>query len=246
MIAVWFSRGAASAVAAKLTVDIFGASEEVRIVTNPVIEEPEDNLRFQDDVEKWLGVQIETALNPKYPNASAVEVWNDRKYMAGIAGAPCTSELKKVARQHWENINAPDWHVLGFTAEETKRHKRFTMGERSNVLPMLIWWGYTKQDCHNILRNAGIKGPSIYQKGFPNANCIGCVKAQSPTYWNLVRREYPQIFDARAEQSRRIGCKLVKHKGKRLYLDELDPNARGRSLKGLDFECGSFCEERPR
>ena len=58
--------------------------------------------------------------------------------MSGVSGAPCTLELKKHARQDWEKDNKVDWHVLGFTAEEEARHKRFTLTERSNVLPVLI------------------------------------------------------------------------------------------------------------
>ena len=85
--------------------------------------------------------------------------------------------------------------------------------------------------------------PRIYLQGYPNANGIGCVKASSPTYWNHVRNMHPDVFDSRAKQSREIGCKLAQVKGKRIYLDELDPNTKGRPLKGLDFECGIFCEE---
>lgn len=46
IIAVWFSCGAASAVAAKLTVEKYGETHKVLIVNNPVKEEHEDNLNF--------------------------------------------------------------------------------------------------------------------------------------------------------------------------------------------------------
>ena len=157
-------------------------------------------------------------------------------------GAPCTVELKKRARQQWEKDNYVDWHVLGFTDDERSRHDRFVMTERSNVLPILINANMTKNDCADMIRAAGINLPEIYSKGFPNANCIGCVKATSPTYWNLVRKEFPEVFDQRAEQSRRLGAKLVRVKNKRLFLDELDPNAKGRPLKVMP-DCGLFCEE---
>lgn len=243
-IAVWFSSGAASAVAAKKIVERYHNFAEVRIVNNPVKEEEEDNLRFLKDVEHWLGIEIESALNSKYPNASAVEVWDTRKFMSGPQGAPCTLELKKKARQQWEEIHKPHWHVLGFTADEKKRHDRFTLTERDNVIPILIEENITKEDCFSIIREAGIRLPRIYQLGYPNANCIGCVKASSPTYWNHVRNIHPQVYQERAEQSRRIGAKLVRYKGKRVYLDELPADAKGRSMKGMDFECGIFCEDR--
>jgi hypothetical protein len=94
-IAVWFSCGAASAVAAFKTIEKYGSSHDIRIVNNPVAEEDADNRRFLFDVEKWLGKKIEYAINPKYPSCSCVDVWADRKFMSGPIGAPCTMELKK-------------------------------------------------------------------------------------------------------------------------------------------------------
>jgi hypothetical protein len=242
VIVVWFSCGAASAVAAKLTVDLLEPlGYEVRILNNPVKEEHEDNLRFLKDVSKWIGKEIEFVLNPKFPDASCVSVWTKRRYMSGVGGAPCTAELKKGARQHWENNNHVDIHVLGFTLDELKRHEKFVLTERSNVLPVLINQKITKADCFKILRKAGIELPKIYSYGFPNANCIGCVKSASPTYWNLVRREFPEQFKERADYSRLIGCRLVIVKGERKFLDELDPNINARKIKS--WECGTFCEE---
>lgn len=246
VIAVWFSCGAASAVALKLTVEKYGKSR-VRAVNNPVAEEHPDNLRFLNDVQEWVGVDIEDARSVKYPSASCVDVWEHRGVMSIIvpgkgSTAPCTDQLKKEARYQWEARNHVDWHVLGFTAEEKKRHERFTLTERENVLPVLIDAGMTKVDCAMMLRRAGLVLPETYRLGYPNANCIGCVKATSPTYWNLVRKTHPEVFRQRAEQSRRLGAKLVRVKGVRIYLDELDPAAKGRPLKSMP-DCGSFCEE---
>jgi len=243
-IAVWFSCGAASAVAAKKTVERYGATHTIRVLNNPVVEEDNDNRRFLKDVEAWIGVEIESVVSARYPNASAVTVWEKRKFMSGPMGAPCTQELKKFARQEWEKRNHVNWHVLGFTADEKKRHDRFVLTERSNVLPVLIDEGITKARCFSILQLANIELPRIYSMGYPNANCIGCVKATSATYWSHVKEKHPDVFAARAEQSRRLGAKLVRHNGKRLFLDELPIGAKGRSMKGMDFECGLFCEER--
>lgn len=241
IIAVWFSCGAASAAALKLALDIFG-KDRVRAVNQPIAEEDGDNRRFLRDVEDWLGVDIEQYTATKYPSGSAVDVWNQRKAMSFPNGAPCTVHLKKKARQEWEAIHHPTWHVLGFTAEEERRHHRFTQTERENVLPLLIDAKMTKADCGNMIRAAGISLPRIYGMGFPNANCIGCVKATSPTYWNLIREKFPAEFAARAEQSRRLGARLVRVNNKRIFLDELDPSARGRQLWSMP-DCGLFCEE---
>lgn len=244
IIAVWFSCGAASAVAAKKTIEKYGNYCTVRVLNNPVIEEDEDDQRFLKDCEKWLGIKIEKVINPSYPSCSAVDVWDSRKYMSGIAGAPCTLMLKKNARYHWEKTNHADWHVLGFTMDEKRRHERFILSERDNVIPVLIDEQISKGGCYNYLSNAGIEIPNIYKMGYPNANCIGCVKASSPTYWNHVRVQHPEIFASRAEQSKRIGAKLVVVKGERMFLSDLDPDTKGRKMKDMDFECSIFCEEK--
>ena len=243
-IVVWFSCGAASAVAAQRTIEKYGSFCNVRVVNNPVKEEDDDKRRFLLDIEQWLGIDIEIAINPSFPECSAEEVWSRAKFMSSPFGAPCTKELKKKARHVWEQNNHADWHVLGFTSEEQDRYDRFTLTERSNVLPVLIDDTITKQTCVYMLEEAGIALPRIYQLGYHNANCIGCVKATSATYWNHVRKVHPDVFNRRASQSREIGAKLVRWKGDRMFLDELPESAKGNSMKNLTFECGIFCEEK--
>jgi hypothetical protein len=244
-IVVWFSCGAASAVAAWLAVRIWG--DRVRIVNNPIKQELDDNRRFLADCEKWLGRKFEEAVNPKYPDGDCEAVWRDRKYMSGVKGAPCTQRLKKEARQLWEDSNPTDWMILGFTSEEQVRSDNFRRTERGNVIPLLIDAGLTKEDCAQILTNHGIELPLSYRLGYNNANCVGCVKATSPTYWNHVRKTHPETFESRAKQSREIGCRLTRYKGKRIFLDELPEDAIGRPMKSIrDVECGIFCEERPK
>ncbi len=239
-IAVWFSCGAASAVAAKLAVEKYGDDNSVMIVNNPVDEEHEDNRRFLKDVEDWIGRKIIIAKNTKVSTTSAKEVWARRKYMSGVTGAPCTIELKKEARYQFEKTHKIDYHILGFTVDEWKRAKRFKEYESDNLIPILVSELLTKEDCFEILHKAGIKLPEVYSLGFPNANCIGCVKSSSPTYWNLVRKYFPDVFEDRAKQSRKIGAKLVIRKGKRIFLDELLPSDKGGKIK--NWNCSTFCE----
>ena len=241
-IVIWFSCGAASAVAAKKTIEKYGGSHNIRVVNNPVKEEHGDNTRFLKDCEKWLGVSIESAINSKYPSCSIYDVFYKRKYISGVLGAPCTQELKKKARQEWETNNPHDYIVLGFTSDEKKRHDRFILTERQNVLPVLIDENISKQDCFKIIQEAGIKLPEIYSIGFPNANCVGCVKSSSPSYWALVRKYFPDNVEKMAKASREIGCKLIKVKCDRIFLDEL-PDIEYKKPSKCNFECGIFCEE---
>jgi hypothetical protein len=239
-IAVWFSCGAASAVAAKKTIEIYGETHNVIIVNNPVINEHHDNERFLKDCELWFGQKVIKAINKKFPTCDINDVFEKRKYISGVYGAPCTKELKKEARYQFERTVDIDFHVLGFTADEKKRSERFIKFERNNLIPILIDLNITKGRCFEILLEAGIKLPEIYNLGFPNANCIGCVKSQSATYWNLVREKFPNIFTERAEQSKRLGARLIKLKGKRIFLDELKPTDKGGKLQ--NYECGIFCD----
>ena len=236
---MWFSCGAASAVAAKKTIEKYGKYHKILIVNNPVVNEHIDNRRFLKDVEKWIGKKIIYAKAKKYPSMNIVDVFLARKYISGNAGAPCTVELKKQARYEFELTHDIAFHVLGFTADEFSRHENFTKFERSNVIPVLIKEGITKADCFTILKIAGIDIPVMYKLGYPNANCIGCVKASSPTYWNQIRKDFPKIFDLMCKLSRKIGCKLVRVKGKRIYLDELKETDKSRKMKS--WECSIFC-----
>lgn len=244
-ITVWFSCGAASAVAAKKTIELFGDSCQIRVVNNPVLEEHPDNRRFLTDVESWIGQKIEIAINPKYPDCSAEQVWAKKKAMAFPTGAPCTTALKKKARQYWESNNSQDYLVLGFTREEWRRSANFQKFERTNLLPVLMDLRISKQDCVDLVQSEGLRVPEIYSLGFPNANCIGCPKASSPTYWNLVRTHFPDIFQDRSRQSRELGARLVQLKGDRIFLDQLSPSAVGNDLKSMSVACGIFCEEDP-
>jgi len=239
VIAVWFSCGAASAVALKKTIERYPDCT-ILALNNYIKEEDKDNRRFLRDVSEWVGLEIQDVRNPLYPNGSCVEVWENRKFMSGVKGAPCTMELKFNARLKWEKKNKTDWTVMGFTADEVSRYT--DLKERiPNLLPGLIDDGFTKGDCFNEVTRAGIALPNSYLKGYPNANCPGCVKATSPTYWNHVRKVDPDIFAARAEQSRRIGAKLVRVKNVRIFLDELDPSATGKPMKDMNYECGVTC-----
>jgi hypothetical protein len=230
-------------VAWKEAVRLYGGRCEVEAVNHPVAEEDEDNRRFAADVSRWVGQPLKQWLNPSFPNGSAEEVWARRKAMSFPAGAPCTVELKKRARQDYEKHNRVDWHVLGFTVEEQARHDRFTQTERDNVLPVLIGLGISKPECMARISEAGIELPAIYRRGYPNANCVGCVKATSPTYWNHVRRVDPDVFERRARQSQELGVRLVRVNGQRIFLHELDSSAVGAPMESALSDCGIFCEE---
>lgn len=242
---VWFSRGAASAVAAKMAVDQKKPNLEI-IYCDTSADEDEDNQRFQRDVEQWIQHPIKTIASAKYKTAD--EVFADTKYISGTDGARCTGELKRVPRIAYQW--AEDVHVFGYTLDETMPHckradrDRIANFEKNNPLLHCEWLlceaGLFKDDCLRIVREAGLKLPIAYEQGFEHANCKGCVKATSPHYWNLTRKIHPQAFELRAARSRALGVRLVRYKGERIFLDELPPEATEVVKENLS--CGPQCQ----
>lgn len=237
-IVVWFSCGAASACAAKFSIEKYGKDSVSVVYCNTFSEEHQDNFRFMMDVEKWLETTVNVISSGKYK--SPTEVFERTRYMSGPQGARCTVELKKIPRFEFQKTE--DTHVFGFTADsnERKRIRRFEVNNPELKLDwILLDAGVTKAKCYKILTDARIKLPEMYIMGYKNNNCMGCVKASSPGYWNKIRTDFPEIFNSRAEQSRRLGCKLVILKGQRIFLDEL-PLGVGK-FKNENISCGPEC-----
>lgn len=226
---IWFSCGAASAVAAKLALQETPGAIVARCVIG---NEHPDNWRFARDVAKWLGVEIMEMSSSKYPDAWAV--WEQRRFLNGPHGALCTTELKKKVRQAFQRPD--DAQVFGFTSEERERADRF----RAHNLEVdarfpLIDQGLSKAECFEILQGAGIELPAMYRMGYHNANCVGCVKG-GMGYWNKIRVDFPEVFERMAALEESIGATVINGTS----LRNLSPTA-GRH-KDLEVpECGLFC-----
>lgn len=197
----WFSCGAASAVAAKLAIEKHGDCV-IPVYCDTLAGEHPDNARFMADVAVWLGKPITVIHSPTYRDID--DVFERTRYMAGIKGARCTVEMKKIPRFQFQEPD--DVHVFGFTADEGGRIANFISNNPDLALSFPLQEdGVTKVECFARLDAAGIALPVMYGLGYQNNNCIGCVKATSAKYWNMTRRDFPDTFAKRAEQSRRLG-----------------------------------------
>ena len=217
----WFSCGAASAVATKI-------SNPDNIVYCDTGSEDADNSRFMDDCQKWFGRQIEILKNRDYRDTW--EVWEKKKYLSGVSGAPCTMELKVRPRLQYENSD--DIHVFGYTADATDIKRAQILKEnwpQLNIKTPLIDYGLTKASCLSILEDKKIKPPRVYEMGFSNANCIPCVKATSPGYWVLVRKNFPKEFKRMVDLSRKLGVRLARLNGERVYIDAIPENYKEKN-----------------
>lgn len=233
-VVVWFSCGAASAVAGKIAQDKY--NDDVIFVCCVVPNEHPDNERFLKDCEKWYGKEIVRLTNPNFKDAW--EVWEKYKYLVNPYGAACTIELKKRLRNKFQRMS--DLQVFGFTKEENERAKRFVrQNPEADIYTPLIENGLTKQDCLDTISKAGIEIPAMYKLGYNNNNCIGCVKGGAG-YWNKIRKDFPEVFDRMAKLERKLNSKILKLKGERIFLDELPENV-GRYKKELSFDCGVLC-----
>lgn len=220
----WFSEGAASAVATKFDINQHGVD------AGPVVycstgSEDDDNHRFRLDCEKWFGCGITVLKSEKY--ADTWDVWEKRRYISGHKGAPCSGELKFIPRLNFELPT--DIHVFGYTADarDVIRADRLR-GEFLHFEAPLIDRGITKANCLALLAGAGIELPRTYAMGFPNANCLksGCAKAQSPRYWALHRKCFPEGFARTAALARSLGVKLV------IMRQEKLPGGKVRNVRG--------------
>ncbi len=233
-----FSCGAASAVATKL---ILGEYDPARVVIYNafLVEEHPDNRRFLADCEKWFNHPITILKNTEY--ASSVDaVWTQRKLMTSPVFTPCSYFLK---REVLESEALPgDMHVLGFTAEEEDRTKRFTPPDGmlpTHIFP-LIDRNLSKRDCLGMIERAGIELPEMYRLGFNNANCIGCCRG-GEGYWNKVRQVFPQRFAQVVKIEELLGSTLFRNRqtGERYGLKDLKVGA-GRHEEILP-DCSFFC-----
>jgi hypothetical protein len=225
----WFSTGVSSFVACYLTPDVD------KIIYTHIDSQHPDSLRFLCDCERLLGRKIEILQSDEYKTVD--EVIEKRRYINGPAGAACTLELKKRVRQNWElEHGIGHTYIWGYDVNEKHRAERIveSMPEFKHEFP-LIEHGLTKQDCHGICARLGLKRPAMYDLGYPNNNCIGCVKG-GMGYWNKIRRDFPDVFARRAKQERKIGHSCIKG----VFLDELDPN-RGNMDTEIFEECGVAC-----
>lgn len=231
---VWFSAGAASAVAAKLT--IAEKPENLVLVYTDPGAEHDDNARFIEDCEHWFNYPVVRLKSDKY--IDTWDVWQQTKFLVSPQGARCTTELKKKIRRQFQNHD--DIQVFGYTSEEQHRADRFReQNPEVNLRTPLIEHGLSKQDCLAIIDRAGIELPAMYKLGYQNNNCIGCPKG-GMGYWNKIRNDFPDVFNRMAKLERELNNTVLRSNGQSLFLDELDPR-RGNHATEANFECSLLC-----
>lgn len=137
----------------------------------------EDSMRFIKDCEMALGKPIQILQSPYKSKENVIKTF---RYINGVAGAKCTEVLKKRPRKEWEEKHK-DYeitYVWGFDIEERKRADRLleSMPDFHHEFP-LIEKNLSKSDVHGLFdRLFDFPRPKMYDMGYKNNNCIGCVK----------------------------------------------------------------------
>lgn len=226
----WISAGISSFIAGYLAGDV---DEWIYI---DISDQHPDSLRFICDVEKIIKKKITILKSQEFD--SVEEVIKKYKYVNSPYGAPCTGMLKKAVRKKWENehLNYQLTYVWGMDMEEKKRAESIVKNfpEFEHEFP-LIDRHLSKQDAHALAERIGIRRPIMYDMGYHNSNCIGCLKG-GKGYWNKIRKDFPTVFQSRARLEREIGHSCING----TFLDELDPDA-GRMEKEIMQDCGIMC-----
>ncbi|MFH1230047.1 MAG: phosphoadenosine phosphosulfate reductase, partial [Planctomycetota bacterium] len=204
----------------------------IKIIYIHIDDQHPDTMRFLLDCEKWFGIKIEI-LQSSVKNVDTA--CRQIGFINSPYGAGCTRLLKKRVRKEWEDKNGNNYtYVWGFDSTEKKRADRLIESMPNSVFP-LIENKISKKEAHHILKEAGINRPAMYEMGYPNNNCIGCLKG-GMGYWNKIRVDFPDVFKNRCELERVVGGRVFKE------FNLIDfPQESGRKPKVICPECDVFC-----
>jgi hypothetical protein len=199
-IICWWSGGVTSALACKLTADIYGL-DRCRFILIDTGNEDEDTYRFKTDCERWYGKEIETigSIGTKYEDIKAV--WYKFKSLNVANGAICSSELKREVRKRFQRDTEYAHQVFGFDMGEPNRAKAMAINyPDSKPLFPLLMYGIGKKKSIEMIEAAGVEVPRAYRWGFHNNNCLntGCVQG-GIGYWQLMKIHSPEKYDAMAD-----------------------------------------------
>ena len=233
----WISAGVSSFIAGWMvrdTVDEF--------IYIDIADQHPDSMRFIHDCEKALGKPIKILKSRQYRCVEdCIRTFGTFRNVHNHF-YPCTKWLKKRVRKEWEQEHDGQQitYVWGMDLNEKHRADRLVEGmpEFEHEFP-LIDKHLTKSEAHGILASLGIKRPEMYDLGYSNNNCIGCVRG-GIGYWNKIRVDFPEVFASRARLERDIGSTILHDNQGQIWLDELNPH-RGRMAEEIMEECDIFC-----
>lgn len=253
-VIAWWSGGIASALACLWAIQTYKYVSVVFIDTG---NEDDDTYRFLTDCEKLYGQKIEVIRNEKYK--SIQEVWYKYKSLNTAHGAICSTELKRVVREKYQNLKTDYAQVFGFDVNERNRHLAMRRNNPElNVISPLVDLGITKAGCVRHWMKLGVDIPRVYKLGYRNNNCFKTLCTQGGIgYWQKADRETPEKVDAMAKIEHDLTdlkgepVTILKDQSKGGGLVFLRPHPKYPHMKDLSMmkgrepeplvECNGFC-----
>lgn len=253
-IIAWWSGGIASALACYWAIQTF---KNVAIVFIDTLNEDEDTYRFLADCENLYGQKIERIRNENYN--SITEVWFKYLSLNTAHGAICSTELKRVVREKYQNLKTDYAQIFGFDVTERSRHNNMRKNyPEINVISPLIDLNLTKSQAVAIFKDFGIKVPLAYRLGYRNNNCQKTLCVQGGIgYYQKADRETPEKVERMAKIEHELTdlkgepvtiCKDQSKEGGLVFLRPHPkyPNIKDISMiKGREpeplMECTGFC-----
>ena len=198
---IMYSGGLSSYESARRCIELFG-KEKVVLWFADTHTEDEDLYRFNDDVERLLGLKIRV-FEQIGKDGNPMDIWDimfKERYIANSRIDPCSDRLKRrPLRKALEAEFAPDKCVvvLGMdNIEDCHRVERARYHHRPYAVyyPLLEGEPPFKHAIMRQLREQGVEPPRLYQMGFKHNNCGGfCVKAGAGQMAHLLK-EMPERY----------------------------------------------------
>jgi hypothetical protein len=194
LVSVQMSGGAASYIAAKLTLEEYGHDGVALIFADTKIEDG-DLYRFLADAESRLN-------HPVIRIAEGRDPWTvffDRRMMGNSRIDPCSDILKRKLLDKWRKENCADDCTLIIGYDATEDHRLQPLKARMapvNVRAPLLERGIWKEQVYELVTADGLRLPRLYEMGFTHNNCGGfCVKAGHASF-ALLLETMPERYAA--------------------------------------------------
>lgn len=199
---VMFSGGVGSWAAAKRVAEKHGTADLVLLFAD-VLMEDSDTYRFLGQAARNCGGELVRITNGLTP-------WQlfHKEGMMGNSGADlCSRMLKRELMDEWLDLNCDRDETIIYLGIDWSEQHRFFGNKKSrgakrryadlgwqSAAPMCDEPYLTKQGMLKLLAAEGIKPPSLYDEGFPHANCGGfCVKAGHAHFAHLLKMR-PKVY----------------------------------------------------
>jgi hypothetical protein len=193
---VLMSGGLASFEAGRRVLERFG-KQDVRFWFFDTLIEDEDLYRFLQDSEAYLGVEVERFVEGRH----IWEVFHDKRYIGNSRVDLCSRILK---REYLERLLAEQYREkavvlymgLEWTEEPRIERVKSEWKKKGYHVEFPLRWEplLFPGDFYDLVCEAGVSPPRLYNLGFPHNNCGGaCVKA-GIKQWSLLWRTFPDRF----------------------------------------------------